>query len=335
MANQSRNRGSYTQSVSLYNVYKNRSYKCSIDMMGNALIQPMMYFNLRNVPLFSGPYMITKVAHRISENGFDTTFEGQRQPFYSIPKIESFIQSISTKILNDIRERIKQNEDINTQKSVNNLSQTANKLNNVSENNTTLNVNQACSGLLNNDYKNFTNAENLTSEPINKQDVVDKINELVSKNRNSNDSKILGSFIYGIMTVITKPSNVFKSYGNNYGLISLNFNYGDSKKYFENNYYCNSKNIPLAVFSSFEQFINFMIAKYGPSLDVIKNYVTGNNTNDETKYGEAFSKFYMNNYPVQESQKLFDTLTEQDQKKLEKPFGDAYTEYNTILQKGG
>jgi hypothetical protein len=91
----------------------------------------------------------------------------------------------------------------------------------------------------------------------------------------------------------------------------------------------------LAVFSSFEQFINFMIAKYGPSLDVIKNYVTGNNTNDETKYGEAFSKFYMNNYPVQESQKLFDTLTEQDQKKLEKPFGDAYTEYNTILQKGG
>jgi hypothetical protein len=335
MANESRNRGSYTQSVSLYNVYKNRSYKCSIDMMGNALIQPMMYFNLRNVPLFSGPYMITKVVHRISENGFDTTFEGQRQPFYSIPKIESFIQSISTKILNDIREKIKQNEDINTQKSVNNLSQTANKLNNANENNTTLNVNQACSGLLNNDYKNFTNAENLTSEPINKQDVVDKINELVSKNGNSNDSKILGSFIYGIMTVITKPSNVFKSYGNNYGLISLNFNYGDSKKYFENNYYCNSKNIPLAVFPSFEQFINFMIAKYGPSLYVIKNYVTGNNTTDETKYGEAFSKFYMNNYPVQESQKLFDTLTEQDQKKLEKPFGDAYTEYNTILQKGG
>jgi hypothetical protein len=335
MANESRNRGSYTQSVSLYNVYKNRSYKCSIDMMGNALIQPMMYFNLRNVPLFSGPYMITKVVHRISENGFDTTFEGQRQPFYSIPKIESFIQSISTKILNDIREKIKQNEDINTQKSVNNLSQTANKLNNANENNTTLNVNQACSGLLNNDYKNFTNAENLTSEPINKQDVVDKINELVSKNRNNNDSKILGSFIYGIMTVITKPSSVFKSYGNNYGLISLNFNYGNSETYFENNYYCNSKNIPLAVFPSFEQFINFMIAKYGPSLDVIKNYVTGNNTTDETKYGEAFSKFYMNNYPVQESQKLFDTLTEQDQKKLEKPFGDAYTEYNTILQKGG
>jgi hypothetical protein len=335
MANESRNRGSYTQSVSLYNVYKNRSYKCSIDMMGNALIQPMMYFNLRNVPLFSGPYMITKVVHRISENGFDTTFEGQRQPFYSIPKIESFIQSISTKILNDIREKIKQNEDINTQKSVNNLSQTANKLNNANENNTTLNVNQACSGLLNNDYKNFTNAENLTSEPINKQDVVDKINELVSKNMNNNDSKILGSFIYGIMTVITKPSSVFKSYGNNYGLISLNFNYGNSKTYFENNYYCNSKNIPLAVFPSFEQFINFMIAKYGPSLYVIKNYVTGNNTTDETKYGEAFSKFYMNNYPVQESQKLFDTLTEQDQKKLEKPFGDAYTEYNTILQKGG
>ena len=135
---------------------------------------------------------------------------------------------------------------------------------------------------------------------------------------------------------MTKPSDIFKSYGNNYGLIPLNLDYGNSKSNFENKYYCNSKNIPLAVFSSFNQFINFMIGKYGPSLNVIKNYVLGNgNVTDEIKYGKAFSIFYMNNYPLQETQKLFDTLTEQDQKKLEKLFGDAYAEYNTILQKGG
>jgi hypothetical protein len=35
MANQGGNRGGATQSVSLYNLYKNRSYTCNIDMLGN------------------------------------------------------------------------------------------------------------------------------------------------------------------------------------------------------------------------------------------------------------------------------------------------------------
>jgi hypothetical protein len=326
-------------------------------MMGNALIQPMMYFNLRNVPLFSGPYMITKVAHRISENGFDTTFEGQRQPFYSIPKIESFIQSISTKILQDIRERIKQNEGTKENQSLNDLSQMANKMGNVTENNTTLNVNQACSAALDKKYKNFTNAtgdpliimssaqdENGSSGTINKKDVIDIINKLISdkvgntgnKIYNNEDSIILGSLIYSIMVVATKPSDVFKTYGNNYGLIPLITSYSDSDKYFENKYYCNTKNIPLAVFPSFDKFVIFMIEKFGPKLSDIKNYTSGNNnTTNQTKYGKAFSKFYMNNYPTNETEKLFDRLIEQDQKKLEKLFGDSYTEYYSILQKGG
>jgi hypothetical protein len=110
MANQNRNRGGATQSVSLYNVYKNRSYRCSIDMMGNAMIQPTMYFNLRNIPMFSGPYMITNISHRISDNGFDTTFEGQRQPFYSIPAIDSLLQALTSKILETIKEKIEEQD---------------------------------------------------------------------------------------------------------------------------------------------------------------------------------------------------------------------------------
>ena len=43
MANLGKNRRSTSQSVSLYNLYKNRSYNCSVEMMGCALIQPMMY----------------------------------------------------------------------------------------------------------------------------------------------------------------------------------------------------------------------------------------------------------------------------------------------------
>jgi hypothetical protein len=54
-----------TQNVSLYNLYKNRSYECRVESMGNAMIQPTMYFNLRNVPMFRGPYMIQDVEHTI------------------------------------------------------------------------------------------------------------------------------------------------------------------------------------------------------------------------------------------------------------------------------
>ena len=40
------------QSQSLYNFYKTRSYTCQVQSLGNAMIQPTMYFNLTNVPLF-------------------------------------------------------------------------------------------------------------------------------------------------------------------------------------------------------------------------------------------------------------------------------------------
>ena len=39
-----------TQSVSLYNIYKTRSYNASVEMLGNVMIQPSMYFVLRNIP---------------------------------------------------------------------------------------------------------------------------------------------------------------------------------------------------------------------------------------------------------------------------------------------
>ena len=46
----------------LYRVYSNYSYTCSVDMMGNSQVVPMMYFQLNNIPMFRGAYMITKVC---------------------------------------------------------------------------------------------------------------------------------------------------------------------------------------------------------------------------------------------------------------------------------
>jgi hypothetical protein len=112
MANQSGGRQGTTQSVSLYNLYKNRSYTCSISMMGNALIQPTMYFNLRYVPMFYGAYYITEVNHSISQGEFSTDIVGVRQATAALSKIDDYLQNLKYNFVRNIidqrRNEIKQ-----------------------------------------------------------------------------------------------------------------------------------------------------------------------------------------------------------------------------------
>jgi hypothetical protein len=48
-------------------------------------IQPLMYFDLQNVPFFNGAYLITSVSHNISPNHMTTNFEGLRQSKFIAP----------------------------------------------------------------------------------------------------------------------------------------------------------------------------------------------------------------------------------------------------------
>ena len=91
------------QSQSLYSVYKSRSYSCGVTSMGNAMIQPTMYFILRHVPMFYGPYWITEVNHNISESGFDTDFKGTRIPKYALPKVDNLLASVNRDVLSEIK----------------------------------------------------------------------------------------------------------------------------------------------------------------------------------------------------------------------------------------
>ncbi len=69
----------------LYNVYQTRSYTCEVEAMGNMQIQPLMYFQLENVPMFWGAYIITEVKHNIKPHYVTTTFKGTRVPQLVIP----------------------------------------------------------------------------------------------------------------------------------------------------------------------------------------------------------------------------------------------------------
>ncbi len=88
----------------MYNVYSVRSYKAEIEMMGNAMIQPMMYFQLNNIPMFHGAYMITHVKHNIRPNYMTTHFTGQRIKATAAPLIDS--STLFTSILGNYKPSI-------------------------------------------------------------------------------------------------------------------------------------------------------------------------------------------------------------------------------------
>jgi hypothetical protein len=96
--------GNATQNVGLYNLYKQRSYPCTIVSLGNAMVQPTMYFNLRHVPMFNGPYMIQEVVHTIQPGSFQTQFTGIRQGIFDYPQIDKYLQSINQNLLTKLEQ---------------------------------------------------------------------------------------------------------------------------------------------------------------------------------------------------------------------------------------
>jgi hypothetical protein len=77
----------------LFNVYKNRNYTCEVTMLGDAMIQPTMYFQLRNVPMFEGAYLITEVRHEIRDNTVETIFTGTRISKIDLPHLDEIMVS--------------------------------------------------------------------------------------------------------------------------------------------------------------------------------------------------------------------------------------------------
>lgn len=69
----------------LYSVYANYSYACTVEMMGDAQITPLMYFQLNNIAMWKGAYLITEVSHNITSQGMTTIFKGVRQARPSVP----------------------------------------------------------------------------------------------------------------------------------------------------------------------------------------------------------------------------------------------------------
>jgi hypothetical protein len=82
------------QGTDLLRLFKTRSYTCQVDSLGCMNIQPLMYFDLQNVPFFNGAYLITSVSHSITPNHMTTNFKGVRQSKYITPPTTSITADI-------------------------------------------------------------------------------------------------------------------------------------------------------------------------------------------------------------------------------------------------
>lgn len=97
-------------SQNLFNIYQTRSYSAEVTALGMPLIQPMMYFQLNNVPMFRGAYVIINTSHSIKPNHMTTTFKGVRVKKENTPINK---QVIAMKDLNIAESDIGQKYNIN------------------------------------------------------------------------------------------------------------------------------------------------------------------------------------------------------------------------------
>ena len=88
---------SHNVDIGLFDYYRQAAYTCDVTCMGNVMIQPTMYFYLKNIPMFKGTYWITEVTHSIRNGSITTTFKGSRMPYTALPDLtDSFMSSYRT-----------------------------------------------------------------------------------------------------------------------------------------------------------------------------------------------------------------------------------------------
>jgi hypothetical protein len=268
MVNQSSGKNVATQSASLYNLYKQRSYKCSVVCLGNALLQPTMYFNLRHVPMFNGPYMIQQVEHSIQPGQFQTTFQGIRQGVYDLPAIDNFIQSINQNLLTKVEELLKIKQDPINVLSASTESGKSNKTVQ-SANNTKGTTNQCDSKVLPIYLDKKYQSTNALLTPMKPQIFSDVLKRIMPNNSE------LATIIYCISYVRTfqKSSNSnlgdFNGWNNNFATLPLNVDYGQIDGTFLSTYSCVNLNpspatketLPIANFDTIDNFVAFMTAR--------------------------------------------------------------------------
>jgi hypothetical protein len=297
MANLSNGTKSSIQSSSLFNTYLNRAYQATIECMGNAMIQPNMYFILRNVPLFAGTYLIQSVSHVVNETDFKTTFVGSRQRVPEYPIENLYIQSVKSQFLTKLKNKTNKKQSAKTV--VNTTNQENNDVINTLASFKTASPQNNCTPL-----DAYTGYSNKLPEEI----IIDYFT-LKTAFLSSNASAVMRKAIFSIFILESKPTETqISAFDYNFAGIKLDVNWqGELKNFLSKNYVCLSINNVIetyAVFPNTLSCINFVNAKFKASFERKINNIT-----DKNVFATDFARAYIENFQttkVNESPDIFE-----------------------------
>jgi hypothetical protein len=289
MVDEAGGRKSYTQNTSLWNFYKTRSYTCTVSCLGNVLIQPTMYFNLRHVPMFYGPYMITDVSHTINPGRFETIFNGTRQSIASLPPLPDFIQSLNSNLVQNIKTKLKNDR----QNGVNLITNIKNEQDQII--NSVIGIAKIsdsieyCQSGLSANYSTYT-----SNDEVETTITLNQVKELINETTTIEGVRTM-IFVTMYINSISNDKTHLTSFDYNYGLAPLNVSYGgDLSKLFKSpvTFNCLKKenvSLPYATFNSNEDHVKFLETKWNSI--VAANQLS---TIDENTVTKAYVNYYPN-----------------------------------------
>jgi len=278
---------SATQDVSLYNVYKSRAYQAEIISMGNAMIQPMMYFILRNVPLFSGPYLIQSVSHTITDGNFETRFSGTRQRIQEYPVENIFLQNLKNSFLSNLKKDLNQKQNSESENPTNIIA-AKNEITNSVNLDKKPSQTEICTP---NDLYSFF-------VPVTPTEITYNFLEIGTHIVNSGIPLDMRRVVFALFFLESKlvNNNSLSCFNYNFAGIPLNVDFGGNlAQFLQKQFVCLTEKdttTAYAVFGNITNCINFVNAKYRNGF---KNRIT--NFSDIDVFSIGFSRAYIEIFP--------------------------------------
>jgi len=276
--------------------------------------------------MFSGPYMITNVSHRISESGFDTTFSGTRQPFYSLPTVDNFLQTLNTKLVSQLQEKVREGEQLNKAKSENVLIQASNTIANL-DSEDTLTKNQDCASQINSRYSGFIGVDEPTVTNYSAKELYNTIRDVLTEQGYPSTESTFQDYSLIIFTFIyvdsaNQGNSGIKGYENNFSTINLTEVYVDKfYEYINRRYFCVSRgsnpNLPIVSFRTLKDFVKFVFFQVRSIPTFIKQDLASFSQFGENDFIYTLAKEYVLHYPVNQNANVYAQI-EKDQNQIDK-----------------
>ena len=302
-ANLTRGTQAFTQSVSLYNIYKSRSYSATITAFGNAIIQPTMYFNLQNVPLFSGPYLITDVEHVVTPGDFTTKFTGTRQKLFTPPIENPLLSVIKNNFINKLVDRLVTKREKDKTLSENTIAKRDEVASSIINTNAGPSENPQCKPI--SSYKSYR----LLTAPVKKTSTIKEMQNLIySEILKLSGNTNMTFIVYTLFYLKSFKNNKFEFFENNVSQVPIGNSIttkwgGNLSDFFKTEYMCltDETSEAYATFESVQKCVDFNFNKYK---DVFKEEV--NNVTNKDLFISGFTKTWIEKVPIDKTQTTTD-----------------------------